>query len=39
MPFECFEHRGVGPGLGLDDVEEVARVDFGLFLKIASVAD
>ena len=24
---ECFEHGGISPGLGLDDIEEVACVD------------
>ena len=26
-PVERFEHRGIGPGLGLDDIEEVACMD------------
>jgi hypothetical protein len=31
-PFERFEHGGVGPGLGLDRIEEVARVDEDIFV-------
>jgi hypothetical protein len=35
-PVECFEHDGIGPGLGLDDIEEVVCVDehLGFFLYL-----